>query len=395
MALLEASSKFFTAIHKRLHKAQRDEFKILARIDADFMPQEYPYDMPGISRTIFKNDFDGKIDIIPVSDPNIPSNAHRMMLAQMTLQLAQQSPPGMFNLEALNRTILESANMPNLDQILPAKKIAKPLDPVSDILAATKGIPIQAFPGQDHDAHVQVKMAYIQDPMNGANPIMKRIIPVIQANIQEHSVLKYQEQVGGMTNEIMKRLPQETASSENIVDMAQAKAAQQVLKANKTMSGKQTSPEQQMVQLEQARVALEQQKLQLKAATDSADAALGNRKLDLEEAELNATILQKGMKDEVSKRDSELDRTAKQSMKAIDILTKVATEQAKLDSAEKLKVLEVVTKLSGMVNSDSKDMELKGLDMLMDLAKTAQSKDASIKLPTKVNEIMNIKEINE
>jgi|TARA_R110000824_G_scaffold60572_13_gene161855 hypothetical protein len=395
MALLEASSKFFTAIHKRLHKAQRDEFKILARIDADFMPQEYPYDMPGISRTIFKNDFDGKIDIIPVSDPNIPSNAHRMMLAQMTLQLAQQSPPGMFNLEALNRTILESANMPNLDQILPAKKIAKPLDPVSDILAATKGIPIQAFPGQDHDAHVQVKMAYIQDPMNGANPIMKRIVPVIQANIQEHSVLKYQEQVGGMTNEIMKRLPQETASSENIVDMAQAKAAQQVLKANKTMSGKQTSPEQQMVQLEQARVALEQQKLQLKAATDSADAALGNRKLDLEEAELNATILQKGMRDEVSKRDNELDRTAKQSMKAIDILTKVATEQAKLDSAEKLKVLEVVTKLSSMINSDSKDMELKGLDMLMDLAKTAQSKDASIKLPSKVNEIMNVKEINE
>ena len=359
------------------------------------MPQEYPYDMPGISRTIFKNDFDGKIDIIPVSDPNIPSNAHRMMLAQMTLQLAQQSPPGMFNLEALNRTILESANMPNLDQILPAKKIAKPLDPVSDILAATKGIPIQAFPGQDHDAHVQVKMAYIQDPMNGANPIMKRIVPVIQANIQEHSVLKYQEQVGGMTNEIMKRLPQETASSENIVDMAQAKAAQQVLKANKTMSGKQTSPEQQMVQLEQARVALEQQKLQLKAATDSADAALGNRKLDLEEAELNATILQKGMRDEVSKRDNELDRTAKQSMKAIDILTKVATEQAKLDSAEKLKVLEVVTKLSSMINSDSKDMELKGLDMLMDLAKTAQSKDASIKLPSKVNEIMNVKEINE
>ena len=89
----------------------------------------------------------------------------------------------MFNLEALNRTILESSNMPNLNQILPAKKVAKPLDPVSDILAATKGIPIQAFPGQDHDAHIQVKMAYIQDPLNGANPIMKRIIPVIQANI--------------------------------------------------------------------------------------------------------------------------------------------------------------------------------------------------------------------
>jgi len=395
MALLEASSKFFTAIHKRLHKAQRDEFKILARIDADFMPQEYPYDVPGISKTIFKGDFDGKIDIIPVSDPNIPSNAHRMMLAQMTLQLAQQSPPGMFNLEALNRTILESANMPNLNQILPPKKIAKPLDPVSDILAATKGIPIQAFPGQDHDAHMQVKMAYIQDPMNGANPVMKRIIPILQANVQEHSVLKYQEQVGGMTNEIMKRLPPETASSDNIVEMAQAKAAQQVLQANKAMGGKQMSPEQQMVQLEQARVALEQQKLQLKAATDNADAALENRKLALEEAELKAKIMQSGMRDQVKMEKDEKDRVAKQSMKAIDILTKVATEQAKLKSNEKLKVLEVVTKLASMVNSDNRDKELKGMEMLMELAKSAQSSEVSTELPAKIDEIINTKEINE
>jgi len=396
MALLEASSKFFSAVHKRLHKAQRDEFKILARIDADFMPQEYPYDMPGISRTIFKDDFDGKVDIIPVSDPNIPSNAHRMMLAQMTLQLAQQSPPGMFNLEALNRTILESANMPNLNQILPPKKVAKPLDPVSDILAATKGIPIQAFPGQDHDAHMQVKMSYIQDPVNGANPVMKRIIPVLQANIQEHSVLKYQEQVGGMTNEIMKRVPPETASSNNIIEMAQARAAQQVLKANQSMAGKQMSPEQQMVQLEQARVALEQQKLQLKAATDNADAALENRKLDLEEAELQAKILQGGMKEQVKMEKDERDRIAKQSMKAIDILTKVATDQAKLESNEKLKVLEVVTKLAGMVNSDNRDKELKGMEMLMELAKMAEdSESVSTKLPARVNEIINIKEINE
>ena len=395
MALLEASSKFFTAVHKRLHKSQRDEFKILARIDADFMPQEYPYDMPGISKTIFKNDFDGKIDIIPVSDPNIPSNAHRMMLAQMTLQLAQQSPPGMFNLEALNRTILESANMPNLNQILPAKKVAKPLDPVSDILAATKGIPIQAFPGQDHDAHIQVKMAYIQDPLNGANPIMKRIIPVIQANIQEHSVLKYQEQLGGLTNELLKRVPPETASSENIIEMAQAKAAQQVLQANKSRAGQQMSPEQQMVQLEHARVSLEQQKLQLKAATENADAALENRKLDLEEAELQAKILQGGMKDQLKMEKDERDRIAKQSIKAIDILTKVATEQAKLESSEKIKVLEVVTKLAGMVNSDNRDKELKGMDMLMELVKIAEdSKTVSQKLPAKVEEIINTKEIN-
>ena len=161
MALLEASSKFFSAIHKRLHKAQRDEFRILARIDYDYLPSEYPYDVPFESRSIYKSDFDGRVDVIPVSDPNIPSNAHRLMIAQMAMQMAQQSPPGMFNLEALSRTILSAANMPNLEEILPPKQKPQPLDPVSDIMAATKGMPIAAFPGQNHDAHIQVKMAFI------------------------------------------------------------------------------------------------------------------------------------------------------------------------------------------------------------------------------------------
>ena len=98
MALLEASSKFFSSIHKRLHKSQRDEFKILARIDYEYLPSEYPYEIPFAEKSVFKKDFDGRIDIIPVSDPNIPSNAHRMMISQMALQIAQQSPPGMFNI---------------------------------------------------------------------------------------------------------------------------------------------------------------------------------------------------------------------------------------------------------------------------------------------------------
>ena len=131
-------------------------------------------------RMFFKQDFDGRIDVLPVSDPNIPSNAHRMMISQMALQMAQQSPPGMFNLEALNRTILNAANLPNLEEILPPKQEPQQMDPVSDIMAATKGIPIAAFPGQNHDAHIQVKMMYLQDPQNGANPIMARLKPILR-----------------------------------------------------------------------------------------------------------------------------------------------------------------------------------------------------------------------
>ena len=174
MALLEASSKFFSGIHKRL-QSQRDEFKIIAEIDFDYLPTEYPYDVPNAAEKYLEKDFDGAVDVIPVSDPNIPSNAHRMMLANMALQMAQQSPPGMFNLEALNRTILNAVNMPNVEEILTVAPRPQPLDPVSDIAAATKGLPIAAFTGQNHDAHIQVKMAYLSDPMNGANPIMARV----------------------------------------------------------------------------------------------------------------------------------------------------------------------------------------------------------------------------
>ena len=148
MALLEASSKFFSAVHKRLHKSQKDEFRLLAAIDYEYLPSKYPYEIPNANQHIFRRDFDGRVDVLPVSDPNIPSNAHRMMMAQMALQLAQNSPPGMFNLEALNRTILNSANMPNIEEILPPKQQAQKLDPVSDIMAATKGLPIAAFPGK-------------------------------------------------------------------------------------------------------------------------------------------------------------------------------------------------------------------------------------------------------
>ena len=281
MALLEASSKFFTAIHKRVHKSQKDEFRILARINYDYLPEEYPYDVPYEDRSIFKQDFDGRIDIIPVSDPNIPSNAHRMMMANMALQMAQQSPPGMFNLEALNRTILTASNMPNVDEILPPKIEPQPLDPVSDIMASTKGIPIAAFPGQNHDAHIQVKMAYLQDANNGANPIMQRIAPILQANVQEHSVMKYQEQMSGLANEVMQQAPDQ-ANNPAVVEMAMAQAAQQILNANQAM-GQAQSPEQQLVALEQAKVELEKQKLQSDTVTDAAELEIKNKELEMKE----------------------------------------------------------------------------------------------------------------
>ena len=329
MALLEASSKFFSAIHKRLHKSQKDEFRILAQIDYDYLPDEYPYEVPFEDRSIFKSDFDGRVDIVPVSDPNIPSNAHRMMLANMALQMAQQSPPGMFNIEELNRTILNAANMPNLEQILPPKIEPQPLDPVSDIMAVTKGLPIAAFPGQNHDAHIQVKMAYLQDPANGANPIMQRIKPVLESNIQEHSVMKYQEQMNGVTNQMMQQAPPEQAQQPQSVEMAMAQAAQQVMQANQQPPP--PSPEQQLVMLEQEKVKLQQQKLQSDTAVTAAELELKTKELELKENEQILDMIESGASDNFKREKAEADRESKKEITAMNNLGKLKVEELKDD----------------------------------------------------------------
>ena len=345
MALLEASSKFFTAIHKRIHKSQKDEFRILAKIDHDYLPSEYPYEVPFEDRSIFKQDFDGRVDIIPVSDPNIPSNAHRMMLANMALQMAQQSPPGMFNLEELNRTILNAANMPNIEQILPPKIEPQQLDPVSDIMAATKGIPIAAFPGQNHDAHIQVKMMYLQDPQNGGNPIMERVRPIIESNIQEHSIMKYQEQINGMTQQLMQQVPPEQAQQPSTVEMVMAQAAQQIMSANQAM-GMAQSPEQQLVALEQAKVELEKQKIQSDTAVQAAELELKTKKLELDENEQILDILKSGASENFKREKAEADRESKEEIKAMDNLTKIQVEQMKDDKDIESTKLNTLSKLA-------------------------------------------------
>jgi len=371
MALLEASSKFFSAIHKRLHKSQKDEFRILARIDYDYLPSDYPYDVPYESRNIFKSDFDGRVDVIPVSDPNIPSNAHRLMIAQMAMQMAQQSPPGMFNLEALNRTILSAANMPNMEEILPPKQKPKPLDPVSDIMAAVKGVAIAAFPGQNHDAHVQVKTAYMQDPMNGANPLMQRIKPVLEANIQEHMILKYQEQMNGITQMGMQEVgPQ----GPNITEAIMAEAAKQILNANQAM-GQAQSPEQQLVAIEAQKLKLEQEKLQITAAKNAADAALDAQKLELEQAQLTIDAHVQGQTTGLKKEKNDMDRASKETMKALDILSKMTLQEGKIESDQEMRAIDALIKSqieNQKISSNVEAVRTKALERIVSM----QDKDS-------------------
>ena len=336
MALLEASSKFFTAIHKRLHKAQGDEFKVLARIDSEYLPSEYPYDLPGITEKIFKVDFNGSVDIIPVSDPNIPSNAQRMMLVQMVQQIAAQSEPGMFDMEAINRMLLTTANVPDVEKLMPFKKEAVPLDPVSDIMAASEGKPIKAFTGQNHDAHITVKAAYLQDPMNQKSPAFAKLAGALQANISEHMLVKYQEQMDGLYQQSLQN-PQvmgQIALDPQAIGMVQAQAAQQILQANMAAAQGPGTPEQQMLAIEAQKLQVEQNKTQAQIAKAQTDAALKNRDLDLKEQKIVLDTQAQGAQEQMKAYQKEEDRNAKRALKAMDVLADLVKAQENNDLEE-------------------------------------------------------------
>ena len=322
MALLEASSKFFSAIHKRLHKAQKDEFEVLAQINYDYLPPAYPYEVVGGDQEVFKQDFDGRIDVIPVSDPNIPSSAHRMALGQLAIQLASQTPPGTFNMPALYREVLTAANFPNLDEILPPEQKPEPRDPLADIIAATKGLPIAAFPGQNHEAHIQFKTSFLKDPATGANPMMKQIVPVINANIRDHMIMKYQEQVLGLVK------ASGVANDPQTTEMVMAQAAEEVANANAAM-GIAQSPEQQMLLLEKERLELDKQKAEMEAAKDSADIALKQMDMQLRGKEnMNDMVMNVGKMEADERKDN---------LKALEATAKLELEKQKLDDDSELK----------------------------------------------------------
>ena len=352
MALLEASSKFFSAIHKRLHKSQKEEFKLLGRINYEYLPSESMCDIPNGTLKIYRDDFDGRIDIIPVSDPNIPSSAHRMMMAQLALQLSQSSPPGMFDIEELNKTILNAANIPNLDKIMPSKPKPVPLDPVSDIAAAVKGMPIRAFTGQNHDAHIQVKTIYLQDPANGANPLMQRIAPILEANMQEHLMLKYQEQITGITEEMISTYGNDAEqqgidpNNPDLIEAVMATAAQQVFQANQAAAMQQQamSPEAQLVQIEAQKLGIEQQKIQAQAAKEVVNSTNKQRELDLKELQIQLDMFKEGANITAKAEDSERDRESKKAIAAMEALLELADTEANIDKDKTLKAADMLGK---------------------------------------------------
>ena len=191
VALLERGSRVMSAIHKRVYSALRQEFKLLAKVFAQYLPPEYPYDVVGGQRNIKVTDFDERVDILPIADPNIFSMSQRLTLAQTGLQLAMSNPQ-MHNLYMAFRKMYEALGIKDIDRILPPPAPNAPKDPSLEHIDALAGKPFQAFPGQDHRAHVTAHLNFMSTNMVRNNPM---VMAALQKNILEHISLMAQEQV--------------------------------------------------------------------------------------------------------------------------------------------------------------------------------------------------------
>jgi len=191
VALLERGSRVMSAIHKRLYVALKSEFKLLAKVFATYLPPEYPYDVVGAARTVKVQDFDDRVDILPVADPNIFSMQQRVTLAQTELQLAM-SQPQMHDLYMSYRKMYEAMGVKDIDQILPPPAPKIPKDPALENIDAISGKPFQAYPGQDHRAHITSHLHFMAMNMVRNNP---PIMAALEKNILEHISIMSQEQV--------------------------------------------------------------------------------------------------------------------------------------------------------------------------------------------------------
>ena len=282
VALLEQGARVMSAIHKRLHYAMRKEFKILARVMHEFLPQEYPYDVAGASPQIMAQDFDDRIDVIPVSNPNIFSQAQRIALAQSQLELAMQAPD-LHNLPEAYRRMYEALGVRDIDSILVAPELAspQPKDPAQENVDALDGIELKAFEGQNHNAHIAAHLVFMASGVVQANP---PAAIALQKHVMEHIKLLAKETV--MTNFMAQSQGQEPNEEQIIqieADISQfiaEKIAEVRMQSQNIMNqGQGEGPD--------PLIALKEQELGIKEQKTMADIANDQGKLDLDQQKVN------------------------------------------------------------------------------------------------------------
>jgi len=277
IAMLEQGSRVMSAVHKRLHYAMRIEFKILARVMGESLPAEYPYAVVGEDASVMAEDFDDRVDIIPVSNPNVFSQAQRIALAQSKLQLATAAPE-LHNMHEVYRDMYEALGVTDLDRIMKASPDPRPTDPAQENINALDMLELEAFEGQDHQSHIMAHLIFGGTPMVAQMPA---IAITLQKHVMEHVKLAAREQaaVAYMQKVTQKQgqpaSPEEMLEVEALTAQFVAQGMQQLKDISQQLAGAgQEGPD--------PLIALKEQELQLKSQSEQADAQIDQSKLQLD-----------------------------------------------------------------------------------------------------------------
>jgi hypothetical protein len=299
LALLERTLKVMTAVQARLHYTMKQEFRLLKTIIADYTPDEYDYEPIDAGRMAKKSDYDST-DVIPVSDPNAATMAQKIVQYQAVLQLAQ-SAPQLYDMPLLHRQMIEVLGIKNASKLVPTEDDAMPTDPVQENQDLLNMQPVKAFIEQNHEAHIQVHMAAIQNPkiqqLMQMNPQAQAIMAAAMAHINEHIAFEYRKQIEmqmGIAipskdeNDEPQKIAPELADK---IAMMAAQASQQLLQRDQQQAAQQQAQQQMqdpIVQMQMQELQLKQGELQLKQQKQAMDAAAKADQIRIEEARIAA-----------------------------------------------------------------------------------------------------------
>ena len=340
LAILERTLKVMGAVQARMHYSMRQEFRLLKAIIADFAPEEYSYEPIEGSRRARKSDYD-MVTVIPVSDPNASTMAQKVVQYQAVLQLAQQAPQ-LYDLPLLHRQMIEVLGIKNASKLVPLEDDAEPTDPVRENQNLLTGKPVKAFIEQNHEAHIAVHMAAMQDPkiqqIVGQSPMAQQMQAAMMAHINEHVAFEYRKQIEEQlglpmpSEEENKRMPDEIASQ--IAQLA-AQASQRLLQRDQSEAAQQQAQQQQqdpVLQMQMQEIQIKMKKMELEEKKLAADAAAKADQLAIERERLavqeRIAGMQVGAKVEGEKRSLAAKQQAEGVRMGIDIAKSKNQEKA-------------------------------------------------------------------
>ena len=302
LAILERMLKVMSAVQARIHYSMKQEFKLLKVIIRDYTPDDYSYEPVDGERSIKQSDYD-QVNVIPVSDPNAATMSQKVVQYQAVLQLAQGAPQ-LYDLPLLHRQMLEVLGIRNAEKLVPMPEDHKPRDPVSENMAAITGKPIKAFIYQDHEAHIRVHMAGMQDPkiaqLIGQNPMAQQIQAAMLAHINEHIAFEYRRQVEEQVGMELPA-PNEEMSQEMEVAVSRlaARGAEKLFQKNQAEAAQQQAQAQMqnpLTQIQMQELQIKQGDLERKKQKDIMDAAAKADQIEVERLRIEKQAEAEGAK---------------------------------------------------------------------------------------------------